>query len=419
MHALKVVKRLAKATCTAEPVVVANWIALIAVLATLPGIFLQWPCASGFAPWLIRSAFFCVCLPMACVLTTKNELWRHKFSNTAMWANTVLHACIAAQWCFGSIAWLACFLPALAGKFCCMKVLLGRGNAPPYWMMASGVPLAYYIGHTHADVAPSLSADMYKPFLQAAAASSSLLVTAIALTSQYPLFLARSRPPSMDSASWLPIAIGRAIPVVPEETAVPKSMTEDSTEDSLEDVGEEANNVRWHDYDQRLDVPVPGAQAPDDWLQVLEAMRERSLARDDPVAAAVVTWLDQHDPRAQIEALAQDRREASLRYWHRRFHRDAPFYLYALSRRRRTINEILKRMLRLKRNHVDWKRARNLSKQDAANLDLLAQTRLSGRPLEVIAACLEPDTDVWSTGSVTQAWALLHGNIRRGEEGYE
>eukprot|EP00928_Gymnodinium_smaydae_P072396 TRINITY_DN5576_c0_g1_i1.p1 TRINITY_DN5576_c0_g1~~TRINITY_DN5576_c0_g1_i1.p1 ORF type:complete len:435 (+),score=11.09 TRINITY_DN5576_c0_g1_i1:78-1307(+) len=407
-----------KATSFAEPTVAANGLALISSLATFLGVFLQWPCASGFAPWLIRSAFFCVSLPMACILTTRNELWRERFCRTAMWANTVLHACLAVQWCFGTITWLVCFLPMLVGKFCCMKVLLGRGTAQPYWIMALGVPLAFYIGRTRADVASSISTDVYMPFLQTAAASSSLLITAIALISQYPLFLARGRSQSLDSASWLPIMIGRSMPIVPDETEDPRLSNGQSTDDSVEDAQGEANNIRWHDYDQRLDVHVPGARAPDDWLQVLEAMRERSLARDDPVARAVVIWLDQHNPRAQLEALAQDRREANLRYWHRRFHRDAPFYLYALSRRRRTINEILKRMLRLKRDHAEWKRARNLSKQDAVNLDFLARTRLSGRPLEIIAVCLQQDTDVWSTGSVTRTWTSFRDNMQRAEEGH-
>eukprot|EP00928_Gymnodinium_smaydae_P072400 TRINITY_DN5576_c0_g3_i1.p1 TRINITY_DN5576_c0_g3~~TRINITY_DN5576_c0_g3_i1.p1 ORF type:complete len:410 (+),score=24.29 TRINITY_DN5576_c0_g3_i1:52-1230(+) len=390
--------------------VVADWIALISVLATLPGVVLQWPCASGCAPWLIRSAFFCVSLAMACLLATRDEIWRERFSRAAMWANSVLHALIAAQWCFGSITWLLCFLPMLVAKFFCMRILLGRGTAQPYWTTAVSGPLAYYIGHMQADVMLELSTELYKPFLQIASASSSLLVTGIAVLSHYNVFLSRGRSPQADSASWLPIAIGRSSPIVPDEMADMQSANRD--------VQAEEHNVGQHERKHFQDASAPVSRAPKDQLQLLEAMRERSLARDEPVARAVVAWLDTHNPRTQIEALPQDQQEASLRRWLKHFHRDAPFHLYAVSRRRRSINEILSRMLRLKRNHEDWKHTRNLSKRDAFHLGLLAQTHLEGRPLEIIAACLQQDTDVWSTGSVTQSWAGVRRMSSLFQQGY-
>eukprot|EP00928_Gymnodinium_smaydae_P041917 TRINITY_DN28303_c0_g2_i1.p1 TRINITY_DN28303_c0_g2~~TRINITY_DN28303_c0_g2_i1.p1 ORF type:complete len:404 (-),score=34.22 TRINITY_DN28303_c0_g2_i1:379-1590(-) len=401
MYCLEVVKW----ALLVEPVDLANRISFMAACASLPEMFCQWPCSSGFTPLVIQAASLFMFCSLVCVTAIRDELWRERLSRAAMWANCVLHCACAVQWCFGTIMWLAVFLPMLGAKFGTMKILLGRGTSNPFWITALGVPLAYCIGYARTEVLSVTSRQLYMPYAQIAAASSSFLLTALALYSQYLWATAHDRRAFEDSSSWLSIALGRSSPIVPDE----KTETEPRAPDSQA----EENTLGMYDFEAGLDEEIAAFRVPENWLKRLEEMRERSLARDDAIARAVVSWLNDHNPAAQIEAQPLDRREASLRYWHRRFHRDVPFYLYVSSRKRRSIGEILQRMIRLKRRHVDWKSYRNLSRQDAVNLYVLAQTKLSGRPIEVIATCLQQDPDVWSTGSVTRTWSSFRHFLQR------
>merc|ERR1712032_1539337 len=104
-------------------------------------------------------------------------------------------------------------------------------------------------------------------------------------------------------------------------------------------------------------------------------------------------WLVSVRPAYFIAAQPPNRRQAANRYMHKRFLDAFPHYSF-----QHHFSEILA-------EHDQWRQARDQAKQHSFDLLIFARALMyNADVIMTIAGYLQPDSDEWSTGSVTHTW---------------
>eukprot|EP00747_Dinoflagellata_sp_TGD_P152414 gnl/TRDRNA2_/TRDRNA2_177299_c0_seq1.p1 gnl/TRDRNA2_/TRDRNA2_177299_c0~~gnl/TRDRNA2_/TRDRNA2_177299_c0_seq1.p1 ORF type:complete len:406 (+),score=27.81 gnl/TRDRNA2_/TRDRNA2_177299_c0_seq1:61-1278(+) len=150
-----------------------------------------------------------------------------------------------------------------------------------------------------------------------------------------------------------------------------------------------------HRYAELEDMP------PEEFYQLMLVMGIPAAARDDDRAYFAARWFNQPWVRGFIDAQPPSRRAAAIRYW-----RDRGFAAD-------TQDEDFTRLRGIRDAYNTRLGTRRISQQECAGLDLLRQhARLRPEVCQMILPFLQPQSDEYSTGSVTRSWRDLLQYLR-------